>query len=166
MFALARKIVRAVYAGALGSDAGTPDIMNRLDSEVQELIKNSDQGPAGFIDASQMTRVEKDWGHEIWITNGELYCGKKLFVANSKWCSYHHHKIKDEVLYLQSGKIKMTYDDQGSPVSIVMLPGTAFRVVPGVLHQFYGLEDSEIIEFSTEHFDSDSYRETRELVQP
>ena len=24
--------------------------------------------------------VEKVWGHEEWIVNNELYCGKKLFV--------------------------------------------------------------------------------------
>lgn len=123
------------------------------------------QGPPGLILSQEMVRVEKDWGYEIWITNGELYCGKILFMEQGKWCSYHHHKIKDEVLYIQSGKIQMNYPgDDGWPIDVVMDTGSAFHVVPHLLHQMHALEDTFIIEFSTQHFDSDSYRETRDLV--
>lgn len=41
----------------------------------------------------------------------------------------------------------------------LMLPGDFIRIVPGVSHRFSGLEDSVIIESSTHHEDSDSYRE-------
>lgn len=41
---------------------------------------------------------------------------------------------------------------------ITLLPGDAFYIPPGRIHQPWALEDSEIIEFSTTHFDEDSYR--------
>ena len=125
----------------------------------------SQQGPPGLILSDDMVRVEKDWGYEIWITNGDLYCGKILFMRKGEWCSYHRHKIKDEVLYVQCGKIQMNHEgNDGFPVDLVMEQGSAFHVVPEMRHQMYALENTFIIEFSTQHFDEDSYRETRDLV--
>ena len=40
-----------------------------------------------------------------------------------------------------------------------MLPGLSILIEPNTKHRFTGLEDSEIIEFSTHHEDSDSYRD-------
>ena len=36
--------------------------------------------------------------------------------------------------------------------------GDNFHVYTGLRHQMIALEESELFEFSTEHFDSDSYR--------
>ena len=41
--------------------------------------------------------VPKGWGFEKWIVNCEKYCGKLLYFAKDKKCSWHYHKIKDEV---------------------------------------------------------------------
>ena len=43
-----------------------------------------------------------------WIHNSEEYCGKLLFFNQGKRCSWHYHKLKDEVFYLQSGKYGKT----------------------------------------------------------
>lgn len=105
--------------------------------------------------------VEKGWGYEDWIYNGDLYCGKTLSFNAGKKCSFHYHKIKDEVLFLHSGAILMKYsetDDFDSAESVLMLPGMAFHVTPGLRHQMIAQEDSLIYEFSTHHEDSDSYR--------
>ena len=56
--------------------------------------------------------VPKGWGWERWIVNKEEYCGKLLYFNVNKRCSWHYHKIKDEVFYLQSGKILVHYSDQ------------------------------------------------------
>jgi mannose-6-phosphate isomerase-like protein (cupin superfamily) len=37
-------------------------------------------------------------------------------------------------------------------------PGDCMDVAPGFVHQMEALEDSELFEFSTQHFDTDSYR--------
>tara|TARA_R110002074_G_scaffold296109_1_gene467655 strand:- start:292 stop:480 length:189 start_codon:yes stop_codon:yes gene_type:complete len=49
-------------------------------------------------------------------------------------------------------------DDIEQAEEIILGPGMNFYVYPGLRHQMIALEDSELFEFSTEHFDSDSYR--------
>jgi mannose-6-phosphate isomerase-like protein (cupin superfamily) len=39
--------------------------------------------------------------------------------------------------------------------------GECMDVPPGLVHQMEALEDTELFEFSTQHFDSDSYRLVR-----
>ena len=41
--------------------------------------------------------VPKGWGFEKWIVNNEEYCGKLLYFAKGKRCSWHYHVLKDEV---------------------------------------------------------------------
>tara|TARA_R100000664_G_scaffold5246_1_gene10083 strand:+ start:280 stop:663 length:384 start_codon:yes stop_codon:yes gene_type:complete len=106
-------------------------------------------------------KVEKGWGHELWIVNKKEYCGKLLFFKKGKFCSWHHHKLKDEVFYLQSGKIKVLYsweDEIQKASEVIINPGENFYVPTGLRHRMIALEDSELFEFSTEHFDSDSIR--------
>ena len=55
--------------------------------------------------------VSKGWGFEKWIVNCEEYCGKLLYFVKGKKCSWHYHKLKDEVFYVQSGKIIVYYGD-------------------------------------------------------
>jgi mannose-6-phosphate isomerase-like protein (cupin superfamily) len=105
--------------------------------------------------------VEKGWGYEKWITNTEKYCGKILYFNLGKKCSWHYHEIKDEVFYVQSGKIELKYgfsDDLDSASTIVLSAGESFHIPPKMRHQMKGLVDSELFEISTQHFDSDSYR--------
>ena len=122
----------------------------------------------GLIRPEDMKFVSKRWGYEIWIVNNEKYCGKKLFIRQGKYCSYHHHGDKDEVLYVESGHIWMNSSDDVDfnwINAIEMGPGYAFHVKPGQKHQMHAVEDTMIIEFSTQHFDEDSYRETTDLVR-
>lgn len=103
--------------------------------------------------------VLKGWGREDWIHNDELYCGKKLVLLQGKHCSLHFHKIKTETFYIIKGKVQIElYYPDGSQELRIMEPGDHALLVPGVVHRFTGLEDSEIIEFSTQHFDEDSHR--------
>lgn len=105
--------------------------------------------------------VPKGWGYEKWIVNNDRYCGKLLFFNKGKKCSWHYHKIKDEVFYIQSGKIRVLYsmsDDIYAAQETILNPGDNFHVYTGLRHQMIALEDTELFEFSTQHFDSDSYR--------
>jgi quercetin dioxygenase-like cupin family protein len=43
-------------------------------------------------------------------------------------------------------------------VERVLGPGDNFHVFRGLRHQMEAVEDTELFEFSTQHFDSDSYR--------
>jgi len=49
-------------------------------------------------------------------------------------------------------------DDLSNAKQKVLNPGDNFHVYRGLRHQMVALEESELFEFSTQHFDSDSYR--------
>ena len=114
-----------------------------------------------MLNSSEIKFVPKGWGYEKWIVNKPEYCGKLLFFKNGKRCSWHYHKIKDEVFYLQSGKLMVYYSDGDEIENAeqkILLPGDNFHVYVGLRHKMVALEDSELFEFSTQHFDEDSYR--------
>ena len=105
--------------------------------------------------------VPKGWGFEKWIHNSEEYCGKLLYFVKGKKCSWHYHKLKDEVFYVQSGKIIVYYgecDDMDKANVTILERGDNFHVYRGLRHRMEAIEDTELFEFSTQHFDSDSYR--------
>jgi quercetin dioxygenase-like cupin family protein len=84
-----------------------------------------------------------------------------LYLEKGKRCSWHYHKIKDETFYLQSGLISLYYgfdEDIAKADLLVLEPGDKFHVPIGLKHQMVALLDSELFEFSTQHFDSDSIR--------
>ena len=108
-----------------------------------------------------MNFVPKGWGFEKWIVNNEEYCGKLLYFVKGKRCSWHYHELKDEVFYIQSGKMLVKYSDSSEiekAQELVLEKGDNFHVYRGLRHQMIALEDTELFEFSTQHFDSDSYR--------
>ncbi len=103
----------------------------------------------------------KGWGYEKWIVNSTLYCGKLLFFHKNKKCSFHFHKKKTETFYLQSGLLKVLHsfeDDISQAKEIILNPGDSFHVPIGLRHQMIALENSELFEFSTQHFEEDSHR--------
>ena len=105
--------------------------------------------------------VPKGWGFEKWIVNCEEYCGKLLYFVKGKRCSWHFHELKDEVFYIQSGKMLVKYsddDDIENASELILERGDNFHVYRGLRHQMIALEDTELFEFSTQHFDSDSHR--------
>jgi mannose-6-phosphate isomerase-like protein (cupin superfamily) len=107
------------------------------------------------------TLISKGWGFEKWITNNSLYCGKLLYFVKGKKCSWHYHEKKDEVLYIHSGRVLLKYsteDNIESANEVIMSKGDSFRVSPLLRHQMIALEDTELFEFSTTHFDEDSIR--------
>lgn len=111
--------------------------------------------------SSEIKFIPKGWGFEKWIVNTEEYCGKLLYFVKGKKCSWHYHKLKDETFYIQSGKIKLLYSDEDElayAIEVILNPGDKFHIYRGLRHQMIALEDTELFEFSTQHFDEDSYR--------
>ena len=69
--------------------------------------------------------------------------------------------MKDEVFYIQSGKVLVKYsdnDDIDKANELILEKGDKFHVYRGLRHRIIALEDTELYEFSTQHFDSDSHR--------
>jgi mannose-6-phosphate isomerase-like protein (cupin superfamily) len=103
----------------------------------------------------------KGWGREVWIVNNDLYCGKILEIARGKRCSLHFHKLKTESFYLRRGRLLVRVKESAEAQTIEefeLRAGECMDVPRGLVHQMEALEDSELFEFSTQHFDSDSHR--------
>ena len=104
---------------------------------------------------------KKAWGHELWIINTELYCGKLLVFKKDKSFSMHFHLLKDEAWYINRGKFQYTYIDTETAEykNIEVKEGDCIHLLPGQPHRMLALEEGScIFEVSTQHFDSDSYR--------
>lgn len=100
-----------------------------------------------------MKRVKKAWGEELWIVNAS-YCGKLLKLNKGYRCSLHHHKLKDETFFVIKGEVLMEINRRKRKMKV----GDYQRITPMVSHRFTGITDAEIIEFSTHHLETDSYR--------
>ena len=126
----------------------------------------SSEQPSGTKDGKPPVRgpvhlQPKGWGHEVWIHNDEKYCGKILVLKPGKRCSLHSHRRKHETFYVQSGRCSMRLrHPNGREETFEMKKGDILEITPGVAHQFTGLGDAdcELFEFSTQHFEDDSYR--------
>lgn len=109
-------------------------------------------------------RHKKGWGYEDWIANKKEYCGKLLLFEKGKKCSIHYHKLKDETFFLFSGKLKVLLSDSledyeaGKKEEIILNAGECLYIWPGRVHRMEAVEESNLMEFSTEHFEEDSYR--------
>ena len=113
------------------------------------------------MSSSEIKIVPKGWGYEKWIVNTDEYCGKLLHFIKGKKCSWHYHKLKDEPFYLQEGKLLVKYSDNDNldeANEVILERGDKFHVYRGLRHQMFAMEDTDMFEFSTQHFDSDSHR--------
>jgi mannose-6-phosphate isomerase len=103
---------------------------------------------------AQVERVDKPWGHEIVFALSEKYCGKVIFLRAGEQLSLQFHRVKDETIYVHSGRIELEIGDPGGPLDTeVVGPGRAFRLRPGVVHRWKALEDSVVLEASTPELD-------------
>lgn len=107
-------------------------------------------------------KVEKLWGHELWIYNDVEYCGKLLVFeeAYSKF-SMHYHIIKKESWYVQEGQFKFDWIDTEDATlhTDILEVGDSVTIERGQPHQLTALKPNSIVfEVSTQHFDEDSCR--------
>lgn len=112
--------------------------------------------------------VDKPWGREIWYAHTSAYAGKVLEVRAGHRLSLQRHEIKEETLYLLSGRVKLTFVPAGSDASPEQsthewTPGQVVHVPTGTVHRFEALEDAVLLEVSTPHLEdvvrlSDDYR--------
>lgn len=115
-------------------------------------------------DMGKPERHAKGWGYEDWIVNSEKYCGKILHFNSGKRFSIHYHKLKDETFFVLKGSFEALFSDSpedyalGKIERVTLKEGDVVYIWPKRVHQLKALEESDIIEFSTQHFEEDSYR--------
>lgn len=149
--------VISTLALALAADSDLKDAINLaniaagLVVEKRGVVTTSPEEIKKYLDVQIVPKV---WGEEHWLVN-EDYCGKRLMLKKGYRCSLHFHKNKDETFHLARGKVLLELNGE----KIIMNPGESQRIKPGEKHRFTGLEDSELIEFSTNHKEDDSFRD-------
>ena len=107
-----------------------------------------------------LQEVQKGWGKEIWLANNNKYCGKILkFNAGSKF-SMHYHVDKEETFYILDGHLKLKYFYLSNAEEKIqdLYSGDVVDIPQFNPHKIEAIKESTIIEISTHHEDSDSYR--------
>lgn len=108
-------------------------------------------------------KVNKNWGHEIWMVNNkeENYCGKILYIKEGCSTSMHMHVKKHETFYILSGtlQVDMINTATAAPVTYKVEKGESFTVDRNDPHKLIAFNgDVEFVEISTFHEDADSLR--------
>ena len=97
-------------------------------------------------------KVEKPWGWElVWAEAGD-YVGKLLFVRAGESLSLQYHEVKDESWLVQEGRARLELGDVGGELeTFEIAPGDAYRLRPGTVHRMTAVEDTLVVEVSTNH---------------
>ena len=105
--------------------------------------------------ATEPTKVEKPWGHELIWANTDKYVGKTLFLKAGESLSLQFHKVKDEAWYVLSGRAEVELGGVGEGMlnSEIVGAGAGFHFPPGTVHRVTAVEDTTILEVSTPDLD-------------
>lgn len=112
--------------------------------------------------ASEVKKVTKPWGHELWISGEHPeYALKQVFIRAPHKTSLQYHDFKHETIVLFSGHARLHHKKNES------LPNTSLRdedltftelspisvnlIRPPVLHRFEACSDLTLYEASTPH---------------
>ena len=100
-----------------------------------------------------VNRVEKPWGYELHWAKTDRYVGKVLHVMAGHALSLQYHNVKDETIYLYSGRMLFEIERDGVLTRQEMRPGESVHVVPKTVHRMTAIEDCDILEVSTPELD-------------
>jgi hypothetical protein len=117
-----------------------------------------------FARHSDLYKVVKPWGHELWI-NGQhpCYALKEIFIKAGTKTSLQYHNFKQETNVLFQGSAKLHYkanterpndrvserDTAATPIE----PVSSVDVMPKTLHRLEAVTDILLYETSTPHLD-------------
>ena len=99
--------------------------------------------------ADDVTRVEKPWGYELHWAKTDRYVGKLIHVNAGHALSLQYHNLKDETIYLQSGRMLFEIQEGDRFVKREMRPGERVHVTPKTVHRMTAIDDCDIFEVST-----------------
>lgn len=100
-----------------------------------------------------VTRVDKPWGFELHWAKTDRYVGKIIHVRAGHALSLQYHNLKDETIYLHSGRVLFEIQEGERLIKRDMRPGESVHIVPKTVHRMTAIEDSDILEVSTPELD-------------
>jgi mannose-6-phosphate isomerase len=106
------------------------------------------------VTATDARHVPKPWGHELIWAHTDRYVGKVLVIEAGKRLSLQRHEIKDEAIYVLSGRLRLYLEDDEGVVQVEELgAGDHRHVATGRIHRYEALERVELMEVSTPELD-------------
>lgn len=102
----------------------------------------------------KIKEILKPWGKEIWFAEQKEYAGKILFIKKGHRYSLQYHEKKKETQFVLSGKVKFLLGkDKDHLQEKILTKGDKLDILPGTVHRAMAIEDSQIIEVSTNDLD-------------
>ena len=102
----------------------------------------------------EIRKVEKPWGYELIWAHTKDYVGKILHINKGHKLSLQYHEIKEETIFLASGKMTFVFEnEQGELTEIPLSAGEAHHIPTGKRHRMVADEDCDVFEVSTPHLD-------------
>jgi len=101
----------------------------------------------------EVKRVEKPWGFEIWYAETAEYAGKLLHISRGRRLSRQFHRVKEETIYVHSGRLQLDIGRDGEIEAIELGPGESYHLPPGTVHRMTAIEDTDVLEVSTPQLD-------------
>lgn len=103
---------------------------------------------------------EKGWGREIWYVNNDKYCFKRLEFREGGRSSLHFHQLKTETWIVEFGIFEIIWLDlkNGQEWMTTFVANDVIHVPNYTPHRITAKTQGTILEISTPHKDSDSYR--------
>jgi len=97
-----------------------------------------------------MQVIEKPWGKEEVVEINERYMMKKLTMWKAHRCSLQYHKVKQETIYVLSGRLRILSGPTKDNLSDrVYEPDTYITIPSGLVHRMEAVEDCVYLEAST-----------------
>jgi mannose-6-phosphate isomerase len=113
--------------------------------------------------ARAATRIPKPWGYELLFARTPRYAGKILFIRAGEALSLQFHRVKEESIFVQSGRLKLQIGEPGQAEAspermaalrdVILEPGESWHVPALTVHRFIALEDTHLCEVSTPELD-------------
>jgi len=100
-----------------------------------------------------ITRVEKPWGYELHWAKTDRYVGKVLHITAGHALSLQYHNVKDETIYVYSGRMLFEIEREGVLTKHDLRPGDSVHVTPKTVHRMTAIEDCDVLEVSTPELD-------------
>ena len=101
-----------------------------------------------------MKTVNKPWGYELIWAHTERYVGKVLHINRGHSLSLQYHRVKDETILVQSGRLRFERFNEGEAPEVQELePGSTFHIPPGLRHRMTAVEECDVLEVSTPELD-------------
>lgn len=162
-------VVEPIMQGDRVQVEGVSAMVKVKDGPVKFLISGTsephpDQQGLFFSSHADLYKVDKPWGHELWI-NGQhpRYAFKEIYLKAGSKTSLQYHNFKQETNVLFEGCTNLYYknndsvkndDVVSSDLALVELaPISSIDVVPGVLHRLEAITDILLYETSTPYLD-------------